>query len=86
MPLLKHEYEFPIDDITPREKADAPAGIYLLEGEWHIAAHDSVAEALLVDRGGLLVATLTFTLPARPLQIAEIPASRILQLYSNSAC
>jgi hypothetical protein len=86
MPLLRHEYEFPIDDIAPRAKADAPAGVYLLDGDWHLAAHGSVAEELLIIEGALLVATLTFTPPARPQHVTEMSAFEALQLYSNSAC
>ena len=82
--MLKHEYEFPIDHLANREKADAPAGVYLLDGKWQLAAHDSLAERGLLARGALLVATLTFTPPARPLRVAEIPAATILQVYSVS--
>ena len=84
--MLKHEYEFPIDHFAQRERADAPAGVYLLDGSWHLAAHDSLAEDRLLECGALLVATLTFTPPARPLDVAEISASAILQHYSVSAC
>ena len=84
--MLKHEYEFPIDHFAQREKADAPAGVYLLDGRWHLAAHDSLAEDRLLERGALLVATLTFTPPTRPLDVAGISASAILQHYSMSAC
>ena len=84
--LLKPDYEFPIDHLAHREKADAPAGVYLLDGTWHLAAHDSAAEARLLDRGALLVATLTFTPPARPLHVAEVSAYAILQHYSTSVC
>jgi hypothetical protein len=84
--VLNHEYEFPIDHFAQREKADAPAGVYLLDGRWHLAAHDSLAEDRLLERGALLVATLTFTSPARPVHVSEISASAILQHYSLSAC
>jgi hypothetical protein len=84
--MLKHEYEFPIDDLTRRERADAPAGVYLLDGAWHLAAHDSAAEDRLLELGALLVATLTFTPPARPLHVSEISAYAVLQHYSVSAC
>jgi hypothetical protein len=66
--MLKHDYEFPIDHRANREKADAPAGVYLQNGDWHLAAHDSLTEDKLIARGALLVATLTFTPPARPLR------------------
>ena len=84
--MLKHDYEFPLDHFAQREKADAPAGVYLLDGTWHLAAHDSLAEDRLLERGALLVATLTFAPPARPLHVSEISASIILQHYSVSAC
>jgi hypothetical protein len=84
--MLKHEYEFPIDHLARREKADAPAGVYLLDGDWYLAAHDSCAEERLLERGALLVATLTFAPPARPLRVSEISAHAILQDYSVSAC
>lgn len=84
--MLTNSYEFPIDHLANREKADAPAGVYLLDGAWHLAAHDSPAEEKLIARGALLVATLTFTPPARPLQVSEISAYAILQHYSTSVC
>jgi hypothetical protein len=84
--MLKHEYEFPIDHLANREKADAPAGVYLLDGRWHLAAHDSRAEARLVEQGALLVATLTFTSPARPVHFFAISTSTVLQHYSMSTC
>ena len=36
------------------------AGVFLLEGRCHVAAHRSHAERQLVERGALLVATLRF--------------------------
>jgi hypothetical protein len=83
--MVKHEYEFPIDDLAIREKADAPAGIYLLDGKWQLAAHDSPAEDRLLSLGALLVATLTFTPPARPRRVTEVSPCAILQVYSASA-
>lgn len=82
MKYERAKYEFPIDDIARREKADAPAGVYLLGGRWHLAAHDSLDEACLIDAGALLVATLTFTAPAAPTQVAPLSAAAVLQLYA----
>ena len=77
------KYEFPIDDIAHREKADAPAGIYLLAGRWQLAAHDSPAEGRLIEAGALLVATLTFTAPAPPSDITPLTAAAVLQMYAT---
>ena len=73
------KYEFPIEGIAHHRKADAPAGIYLLEGSWHLAAHDSMEEYQLLDQGALLIATLTFTLPVRPTKVAPISSIFYLQ-------
>ena len=86
MKYERPKYEFPIDDIELREKADAPAGVYLLGGRWHLAAHDSLAESRLVDAGALLVATLTFSLPAKPAHVAPLAAAAVLQMYATNAC
>lgn len=86
MKYERAKYEFPIDDIAHREKADAPAGVYLLRGRWHLAAHDSLAEARLLDAGALLVATLTFTSPAAPSAVATVSAAALLQIYAVHSC
>lgn len=85
---MKHspKYEFPIDDISRRQKADAPAGVYLLGGRWHLAAHDSSAEDQLIAAGALLVATLTFTAPARPAEVVVISTAAALQFYASHSC
>jgi hypothetical protein len=85
MKYERAKYEFPIDDIARREKADAPAGVYLLGGRWHLAAHDSLAEACLIDAGALLVATLTFTAPATPAHLAPLTVAAVLQMYATHA-
>ena len=48
--------------ITPRWRQDAPpsAGIFLLDGRFHVAAYGSVAEQRVREDGGLLVASLVF--------------------------
>jgi hypothetical protein len=85
---MKHspKYEFPIDDIARRQKVDAPAGVYLLGGRWHLAAHDSTAEDQLVAAGALLIATLTFTAPARPTDVAVVATAAALQFYAIQSC
>ncbi|CAN5764378.1 hypothetical protein BH23GEM10_BH23GEM10_04260 [soil metagenome] len=50
----------PIDDINWTAGVGQPAGMYWLDGRTAIAAHDSPAEARLVDAGAVLVATLRF--------------------------
>jgi hypothetical protein len=84
--MERSKYDFPIDDIARHEKADAPAGVYLLGGRWHLAAHDSIAESRLIDAGALLVATLTFAPPAVPADLARLPAATVLQLYAAYSC
>ena len=61
--LEKSKSEFLIEDIFYAGKPGEPAGIYLLNGDWHLAAEDSVAQAMLLLNGALRIATLTF--PAR---------------------
>jgi hypothetical protein len=82
MSFERAKYEFPIDVIDHQHRAGAPTGIYLLAGEWHLVVHDSVAEILLVDRGALLVATLSFDLPARPHNVMAISAQMLLRHMS----
>jgi hypothetical protein len=84
MSFERAKYEYPIDIVEDRHKADAPVGIYLLDGDWHLAAHDTVAECLLIDAGALWVATLTFRLPALPIDVVALPASAFLQ-FSRAA-
>jgi hypothetical protein len=78
MSYERAKYEFPIEGIARHQKADAPAGIYLLGGAWHLAAHDSLEEMLLIERGALLVATLTFSPPARITDFAKVPPIALL--------
>jgi hypothetical protein len=79
MSYERAKYEFPIDIVDQHFKANAPAGIYLLSGKWHLAVHDSVAEAELQIAGALLVATLSFELPARPTDVAPLHPQTFLQ-------
>lgn len=86
MKYERSKYDFPIDDVARRERADAPAGIYLLGGRWHLAAHDSLAESSLIDAGALLVATLTFAPPAAPADLAPLSAAAALHMYAAYSC
>jgi hypothetical protein len=54
------KYEFPIEGLAFSGKPGEPAAIYFLDGGWHLAALDSMAEALLCSAGALHVATLVF--------------------------
>ena len=58
------KYEYPIEGIVSVGKPGEPAGIYLLDGRWHFAGVDTVAEALLHSVGALHVLTLSF--PTNP--------------------
>ena len=58
------KYEYPIEGIASIGKPGEPAGIYLLDGAWHLAALDGVADALLQSAGALHVLTLCF--PTNP--------------------
>jgi hypothetical protein len=80
MSLERAKYEFPIDVVDQHHKANAPTGIYLLGGLWHLAVHDSVAEAELIGAGALLVATLSFDLPARPRNVTAVSPAAFLPL------
>ena len=79
------KYEFPIPDIDRRCRADAPAGIFLLEGAWHLAAHDSSAEDRLLQAGALLVVTLSFQPPGRPANLIAIGPEICLELNQVTA-
>ena len=63
MKSQKHEspqYEYPIHDINWTTGVGRPAGVYWLDGRTTIAAHDSVAESVLLEQGAILIATLLF--------------------------
>jgi hypothetical protein len=79
MSYERAKYEFPIEGIAHYRKADAPAGVYMLGGRWHLAAHDSLEELLLLERGALLIATLTFTGPARITEVSTVTPISLLQ-------
>jgi hypothetical protein len=85
MSYERAKYEFPIDVVDQHFKANAPTGIYLLCGKWHLAVHDSIAEIELQTAGALLVATLTFDLPARPTDVAPVGAHTMLQWQQVSS-
>lgn len=85
MSYERAKYEFPIPDIDRRARADAPAGVFLLEGAWHLAAHDSTAEAELLAAGALLIATLSFKPAGRPTHVVAGPASAYLHMAQATA-
>jgi hypothetical protein len=49
-----------VDEHAREPGMGAPAGIFLLAGEYHVAAYTSRTEARLRGRGALLIATLRF--------------------------
>jgi hypothetical protein len=49
-----------VDEHAREPGIGAPAGIFLLAGEYHVAAYTSRAEERLVERGALLIATVHF--------------------------
>lgn len=59
-PADEPKYEQLLDEIQRTGSPGQPAGIYWLEGSSRIAAHDSAAEARLLDQGAILIATLLF--------------------------
>jgi hypothetical protein len=54
------KYEHPVDDINWTAGVGQPAGVYWLDGQSLLAAHESAAEQYLLERGAILVATLRF--------------------------
>lgn len=84
MSFERAKYEFPIDVVDQHHKADAPTGVYLLNGEWRLAAHDSVAEFELLMDGALLIATLSFALPVRPRDVAAVASAAFLSVQQTS--
>lgn len=84
MSFARAKYEFPIDVVDQHHKADAPTGVYLLNGEWRLAVHGSVAEFELLVEGALLIATLSFALPTRPRNVAAVQPATFLSLQQAS--
>lgn len=84
MSFERAKYEFPIDVVDQHHKADAPTGVYLLNGEWRLAVHDSVAEFELLMDGALLIATLSFALPVRPRDVAAVAPAAFLSVQQTS--
>jgi hypothetical protein len=60
-----------VDEHAREPALGAPAGIFLLDGEYHVAAYTSRAETRLVARGALLVASVHFD------GAAEVPRGRV---------
>jgi hypothetical protein len=62
--MSKYEIRVGYEDVAPdvvRTPGSLPrAGIFLLDGGYHVAAHGSRAERRLIDDGALLVAHLRF--------------------------
>ncbi len=58
------EYEIPIDGVAWTRGSGHPAGMFLLEGRCHLVALGSPAEELLVERGAIHFASVTFGPPA----------------------
>lgn len=85
MSYERAKYEFPIPDVERRAHADAAAGVFLLEGAWHLAAHDSTAEDELIAAGALLIATLSFTPAGRPANILLTHASVHLHVAQSTS-
>lgn len=59
-PELLYEDEDRLADHAHERRLGAPAGIFLLDGGFHVANHGSRAALRLLDRGALLVADLLF--------------------------
>src|SRR5688572_17655776 len=53
-------YEDLSPEIAEQQRVGRPAGVYLLEGRYHVANRASAAERGLLARGALLVAGLVF--------------------------
>lgn len=85
MQYERAKYEFPIPDIDRRARADALAGIFLLDGGWHLAAHDSSAEDELLAAGALLIATLSFKPAGRPTSVVSCEPAAYLHVHSTSS-
>ena len=51
-------------DRQSRQKVGAPAGVFLLDGGFHVACHGTRAASRLRERGAVLVADLLFDPPA----------------------
>jgi hypothetical protein len=54
------KYEHPVDDINWTAGVGQPAGVYWLDGQSRLAAHESAAERYLLEQGAILIATLRF--------------------------
>jgi hypothetical protein len=76
-PTDKPKVEHLLDEINWTAGVGQPAGIYWLEGESRIAAHDSAAESYLLEQGAVLVATLLFE---RDLREGFRPGARVERL------
>jgi hypothetical protein len=77
----KPKIEQLLDEINWTSGVGEPAGVYWLEGRSRIAAHDSAAEARLLEQGAILVATLLFERDPRE---GTRPGSRVERIPSTS--
>lgn len=57
-------WEHPVDWINWSQGSGRPAGVFLLQNEWHVATYDTPAERALLAEGALHVATVRFDAPA----------------------
>jgi hypothetical protein len=54
----KNAWEIPAPDHARHSRVEDGAGIYLCDGRTHFVGRRSSAEAMLIERGALLVATV----------------------------
>jgi hypothetical protein len=80
-PARRDEIEHELQEHQDWNMVGRPAGVYWLEGQSVIVSHESRAEARLLQRGAILIATLRFD--ADPLEaghsgrtVHRIPARR----------
>lgn len=62
----KAEYELPVEGVRWTRGAGHPAGLFLLDGRCHMVALGSPAEEVLVERGAIHFASVTFDRQAPP--------------------
>jgi hypothetical protein len=73
----KPEYELPIDGVAWTRGSGHPAGMFLLGGRCHLVALGSPAEELLVERGAIHFASVTFEPP--PMATSEPRPLRLVR-------
>jgi hypothetical protein len=60
MKFQRPKYEFPVEGIRRTAGVGQPAGLFLLDGDLHVVARWSAAEADLLERGAIHFANLRF--------------------------